>query len=171
MLGIAAPYGRPMPKNRDRAADSRRLKAARWLAGKDRRNKRGQLIALPVTELAEMEPLKRNRISASRLEEIEQERTEARDMELEKVAEALGLPTSFLLEGSPATPEDRVAEELGLLRKQVDDLAVSLSSGERTTAQGDLEDALREMADQLHAEQVRRRGQGEVDPGAAGGRP
>lgn len=133
MLGIVAAYGRPMPKNRDRAADSRRLKAARWLAGTGR-NDRGQLIALPVAELAGMEPLKRNRISASRLEEIEQERTDARDMELEKVAEALELPASFLLRGT-ATASDAVLDELRELREQVGALVEQSATPAQTVAE------------------------------------
>lgn len=78
----------------DRSTVSRRLKAGRWLAGHDR-NSRGQLIPLSADELAKRPPLLANRISANRIEEIEQEKVEARQMELEKIAQGLGLETTW----------------------------------------------------------------------------
>lgn len=69
---------------------SRRLKAARWLVGGE--DARGKPTALSVEDLAAREPLPANRITSNRLEEIEQLKADARPMELDKIAEALGLP-------------------------------------------------------------------------------
>lgn len=77
----------------DRPEVSRRLKAARWLAGS--LNDKGQVAPLEVRELAQRDQLKENRISSNRLEEIEQLRVDARPMELDKIAEAMGLPSSW----------------------------------------------------------------------------
>jgi transcriptional regulator with XRE-family HTH domain len=85
----------------ERSEVSRRLKAGRWLAGD--LNDKGKATALTPEELATREPLVRNRISANRLYEIEQERVDAREMELEKIAEALDLPPAFFLADAPAT--------------------------------------------------------------------
>jgi hypothetical protein len=73
-----------------RAEISARLKAARWLASPTQGDVKPT--ALSVKELAELEPLKRNEITKNRIEEVEQAKAKGRDMELEKVAEALGLP-------------------------------------------------------------------------------
>lgn len=101
----------------DRATVSRRLKAGRWLAGTGR-NGRGQIIALPTSELARHELLVANGITQSRLEEIEQENVPARPMELKKIALALNLsPAWFVQEGATLTPTQlqAAADLLGLL--------------------------------------------------------
>lgn len=71
---------------------SRRLKAARWLAGDI--DEQGKPKALSTRDLAQREPLPSNGISANRIEEIEQLKLAdgPRPMELEKIAQALGLP-------------------------------------------------------------------------------
>lgn len=89
----------------ERETVSRRLKAARWLAG-DRRNGRGQVIPLTATELAQREQLQRNRITASRIEEIEQERVDAREMELEQIALALGMARDYFRAPMPLSSPD-----------------------------------------------------------------
>lgn len=102
-----------MPK--DRAMISRRLKAARWLAG-EARDARGALAPLSAKELATRPQLVANRITTSRIEEIEQERVEARDMELEQIALALGQPRDYfgtVPESGDLSPERlRLAGEL-----------------------------------------------------------
>lgn len=90
MSGIAPEYGR---KRMDRAEVSRRLKAARWLAGGT--NEKGLVAPLETRDLAQRPQLAENRISANRLEEIEQLKVDARPMELDKIAEAMGLPSSW----------------------------------------------------------------------------
>lgn len=73
-----------------RAEISARLKAARWIAAAA--DDKGKPVPLSVADLVEREPLKSNRFAKNRLENIEQARVDARSMELEKIAEALGLP-------------------------------------------------------------------------------
>lgn len=77
----------------DRPEVSRRLKAARWLAGGV--NDKGQVFALETRDLAQCPQLVENKISVNRLEEIEQLKVDARPMELDKIAEAMGLPASW----------------------------------------------------------------------------
>lgn len=99
-------------------------------------------MALPVSELVERAPLKENRISQNRVEELEQARVnEPRSMELEKIAEALSLPRGWFSEPDLAKlipaeaartplPMDPSAEAL---RKDLEDAArQSESSGEQT---------------------------------------
>jgi transcriptional regulator with XRE-family HTH domain len=75
---------------------SARLKAARWLAGVPDEN--GRPRQLSVAALVQMEPIKRNKITKNRIEEIEQTKAEARLMELEKIAEALDTPVEWFTE-------------------------------------------------------------------------
>lgn len=100
----------------DRETISRRLKAARWLAGTGR-NGKGTLVPLPAAELARHELLVRNGITASRIEEIEQERVDARPMELEKIGLALGVSEGWFDVGERGRVSDeqlrRAAELLG----------------------------------------------------------
>jgi hypothetical protein len=84
----------------DRSIVSLRLKAGRYLAG--RIDEKGRAIPLPVSELAEHPLLQENAISRNRLEEFEQMRTDARPMELEKVALALGLSTDWFRRSRPS---------------------------------------------------------------------
>lgn len=86
---------------------SRRLKAARWLAGAGR-NDRGQLVPLDVRELEEREPLQRNRITANRIRDMEQERVDARELELEAIAEALGVPADWFERAEPLPADEDV---------------------------------------------------------------
>lgn len=72
---------------------SRRLKAARWLAGDVDAN--GKPRALPIADLAQREELVSNRVSANRLEEIEQMKTAARPVELREIARALEVPETW----------------------------------------------------------------------------
>lgn len=94
---------------------SRRLKAARWLAGEGR-DTRGAVAPLSAKALAARPRLVANKITASRIEEIEQERVDARDMELEQIALALGQPRDYfgtVPEGDELSPERlRLAGEL-----------------------------------------------------------
>jgi hypothetical protein len=78
-----------------------RLKAALWLSGRRGRpdTKEDPVVALSTAELAQHELLVQNDISRSKLDEILRLRRDARPMELRVIAEALGLPGSFLLNG------------------------------------------------------------------------
>jgi hypothetical protein len=79
----------------ERAEASRRLKAARALAG------------VKVSELAEREPLRANGITANLIGETERQERDARPMELRVIAEALDLPPWFFtadLRASTAPP-------------------------------------------------------------------
>ena len=88
---------------------SRRLKAARWLAGGV--DDRGRPVPLSPQELAEREPLRRNRITANAIMEIEQLKKQARPMELREIARALGLPEAwFSAEQLVGGPTLRVIE-------------------------------------------------------------
>lgn len=101
----------------DRDSDTRlqvslRLKAARYLAGSRATEGRqaGSAIPLGTAELAQQPVLVENKIAKGRIEEIEQMKVDARPMELEKLAEALGVSHDFLL--SPIRPRgDQVSGE------------------------------------------------------------
>jgi hypothetical protein len=88
-----------MADEQDRTDVALRLKAALWLAG--RRGKAGTredpVVAMNTAELANHPLLVQNDISRSKLDEILRLRREARPMELHVIADALGLPASFLL--------------------------------------------------------------------------
>lgn len=94
---------------------STRLKAARWLHGAP--GERGRPTPLSVAGLVQLEPLRTNRITKNRIEEIEQMKAEARSMELEKIAEALELPHAWFTERDwptllvfPSDPPERELE-------------------------------------------------------------
>jgi len=70
---------------------SARLKAARWLIGATS----DKPAPLSVESLAKHPLLVKNRITKNRIEEIEQAKAKARSMELEKIADALGLPHAW----------------------------------------------------------------------------
>jgi len=101
----------PVADDKDRMGVALRLKAALWLAG--RRGKPGTredpVVAMTTAELAEHPLLVQNDISRSKLDEVLRLRREARPMELQVIADALGLPTSFLLAEQPA--HDLVEQE------------------------------------------------------------
>lgn len=104
----------------DRLQTSLRLKAARHLAGRlGEKGKRGQrAIPLPVGELADHELLRQNGVTANRLEEIEQMKTDARPMELEKIALALDLsPEWFQADVVPPLAQTELAERLAALEE------------------------------------------------------
>lgn len=110
-------FGRYVALAMHRADVSRRLKAARWLAGGI--DEKGRVTSLTVEALAQLAPLPENGISQNRLEEIEQQKVDARPMELEKIARALGVPDAWFSAPTPIQPalsEDvvrRAAELLG----------------------------------------------------------
>ena len=77
----------------DRAHVSRRLKAARWLAGGE--DEKGRPVPLSPEELAQREPLLRNGISANAISEIERMVKDARPMERRELCRALDLPATW----------------------------------------------------------------------------
>ena len=89
----------------ERAEVSRRLKAARALAG------------VKVSELAEREPLRANGITANLIGETERQERDARPMELRVIAEALDLPpwffTADLRASTPPPGTISEADEMG----------------------------------------------------------
>lgn len=103
----------------DAAEISRRLKAARWLAGG--LDEKGRPAPLSPEALAQREPLRRNRITANRISEFERLVSEAREMELAVIAEALGIPVSFF-----TVADDRVAAQLRRVEAEVSELRVGL---------------------------------------------
>jgi transcriptional regulator with XRE-family HTH domain len=117
---------------------SSRLKAARWLVG----SSGSKPAPLSVEELVQRKPLKKNKITKNRIEEIEQAKTEARSMELEKIAEALGLPHAWftaedwrhLIHKEPSEQESRWRRVLGL---------------GKPLSEEDLDDLMPEFADRL----------------------
>lgn len=118
----------------DPAEISRRLKAARWLAGGV--NDKDQPRALDVNELAQRAPLPDNNITANRIREIEQLEAKARPMELDKIAEALGMPADwFTVEKvAPITPNTAVIRDaLSRLTEQVAGLAATQQEPETGT--------------------------------------
>ena len=121
-----------MRNRRDkRLRDSLRLKAARYLAGSVATDGRLRAVPLTVENLAKRPELQANGISANRIEEIEQMRTDARPMELQLIAKVLGLPETWFTsedvdelvyrDGSPDTVPDRLSaieEQLRLARAE-----------------------------------------------------
>lgn len=89
--GITRDYARAAMT--DPVEVARRLKAARWLAGGV--DTKGKPVQLKVSELAQRESLVQNRITSNRIEEFEQLVAVARPMELEKIAQALGLRQDY----------------------------------------------------------------------------
>jgi len=97
------------------AETSRRLKAARWLAGDT--DKKGRPKQLKIAELAQREPLPENGISKNRLEEIEQMKITAPPMELEKIAVALDVPIEWFSTEKRGVQElmESIARRLGIV--------------------------------------------------------
>lgn len=84
----------------DKAEISRRLKAARWLAGGVDDN--GRVIPLSPEDLAQRAPLADNGITANAIREIEQLKKDARPMELREICRALDLDARFFDEYRPS---------------------------------------------------------------------
>ena len=90
-----------------------RLKAALWLAGRPGRpgTKEDPVVAMSTAELAQHQVLADNDISRSKLDEILRLRREAKPMELRVIADALGLPSSFLLTEDPFEPNGEAGSQ------------------------------------------------------------
>jgi hypothetical protein len=88
----------------EKAEVSRRLKAARWLRGGT--DEKGRPAPLAPEDLAMMEPLRRNGISANAITEIERMVKDARPMELREIRDALDLPTPWF--DAPITERERL---------------------------------------------------------------
>jgi hypothetical protein len=92
--------------DRRRIQVSLRLKAARYLAG--RAGSQG-VMPIPVPELAEHPLLRDNRITRNRIEEIEQMKVTARQLELDALARALDLSPEWFSQAHDRPP---LADEL-----------------------------------------------------------
>lgn len=115
---------------RDRERDSRRLKAARALAG------------VTVPELAARAPVKANGITANLIGETERQERDARPMELRVIAEGLGLP-EWLLTGEITSEAQLLADILD----RVDRLADRVQTAE--SEQATIRTLLQEQAELL----------------------
>lgn len=121
----------------DRVNVALRLKAALWLAG--RAGKEGTredpVVSMTTAELAGHELLAQNDISRSKLDEVLRLRRAARPMELRVIAEALGIPLSFLASEDPFEPEHRhdnqreLTEALEMIRQTVERLQAEREGG------------------------------------------
>jgi hypothetical protein len=104
---------------------SRRLKAARWLAG-TATDANGKPLALTADELAKREPMASNGLTANAIGELERMTRVLRPMEIRIIASALGVPYSFfegpdlLFSAQPAADAPQ-APEGGLARELEDD--------------------------------------------------
>jgi hypothetical protein len=99
-----------------RAEIARRLKAARWLAGSHRENRRGktgrEVVSLSTGDLAARAQLVDNGITATLLGAIERMERHTPPMELHAIADALGLPHSwFEIEGQAGAVDDALTDE------------------------------------------------------------
>lgn len=108
-----------------------RIKAALWLAGRPGRpnTKEDPVVAMSTAELAEHELLIANDISRSKLDEILRLRRDAKPMELRVVADALGLPATFLLGDSPFDDEPDERRDLADALETIRALAERLQPG------------------------------------------
>lgn len=107
-----------------RAEISRRLKAARWLAGDVRESTKGngwEAIALTPEELAQRAPLPANQITANKLGTIERMERHTPPMELAAIAEALGLQADWFSVDATAKRVDA----LDLLTRALADLGLA----------------------------------------------
>ncbi len=106
-----------------RAEIARRLKAGRLLAGGIREKPKGRVkvetYALTPTELAGRSPLPENEITASLLGTIERMERHTPPMELQAIAEALGLGRDWFATETPTSSID-------LLRQALTDLGLTL---------------------------------------------
>lgn len=143
----------------DGAEVSRRLKAARWLAGGV--DAKGKPIPLSPRKLAQHERLQRNGISANAIEEFEQLRREPREMELRVITEALELPSTWFSGAVTDPVADRLQAIEQLLREHMDDTRQAVKDIERIAADAQLLDAIRQAAQALGA-----RAPADGEPGA-----
>lgn len=100
-----------------RAEIARRLKAARWLAGTIGPSTKGrtgyEVKAITPAELAARDPLPANDLTATKLGAIERMERKATPMELEKIAEALGVARDYFTMADGLRPaEAHVAQIL-----------------------------------------------------------
>jgi hypothetical protein len=99
-----------------RAEIARRLKAARWLAGGERESAKGrvkrEVYALSPDELAGRSPLPENNITASLLGSIERMERHTPPMELQAIAQALGLGADWFATSVPSQPFDLLLQAL-----------------------------------------------------------
>lgn len=119
----------------DRAEVSRRLKAARWLAGSV--DEKGKPTPLSPQDLARDKRLIANKISANAIMEFEQTIRTARPMELRELAFALGVGPEWFA----PTPVLHPAETRALLQQLLDDLdRAGGQAGQGTQSKPDDED-------------------------------
>lgn len=124
----------------ERVRVSLRLKAGRHLAGGVGED--GKPAALTVAELAEQPDLVANGITRNRLEEIEQIKTSARPMELERIAVALGLapdwfaPPATQLDGAERVLREAAQVARELRRAQAEAAAGGIEPGRRKPGSG-----------------------------------
>ena len=155
---------------------SLRLKAARHLAGGLRKGKKGGFEAGPYTveELAQHELIVTNGIRRNRLDAYEQMKTDPRPMELQVIADALGVPREFLLAPltnagqaavgidlppAPAAlqrPSDdpELAQRLGRIEKDLSELVAHQREAQEQLRNFDVEDA-RELLNLIQEVQAR----------------
>lgn len=107
---------------------SLRLKAARYLAGDYSKDEK-YASPISVEKLAKVPLLVANQIGANRLMEIEQMKTRARPMELQVIADALGVPRWFLVDGL-GDPQNEILEELSRVRVLLEQQASSQATGQ-----------------------------------------
>jgi transcriptional regulator with XRE-family HTH domain len=115
----------------DRLTISLRLKAARHLHG--RVDDKGKVIPMPVGEVADLPDVRDNGISKNRLEEIEQMKIDARPMELERIALALGMPADWF---SSETPVRRSEDALDVLQRALADLGLAPAPSQGASPSG-----------------------------------
>lgn len=108
-----------------RAEIARRLKAARWLFGEHREKRSGkgfEAVSLSAEKLAELEPLPSNEITAYRIGTIERMEHHTPPMELNAIADALGIAHAYFRpEDGPVlqrTGEASSTEVADLLHRQ-----------------------------------------------------
>lgn len=138
-----------------RAEIARRLKAARWLAGGCRTKNGGngvEPVALTAEELADRQPLKSNGITAYRIGTIERMEHHTPPMELDAIADALGVARRYFRPEDqapvlPVTGEASSSEIADLLRTQNQILQdIRTATSDNRAAAGDLKAAMRRAA-------------------------
>lgn len=144
-----------------RLRTSLRLKAARYLAGglsEDGKDGKRRAVPMPVDVLAQHETLVVNGITRNRLLEIEQLVTDARPMELERIAEALGVPAAFLTDDLTVTSVQRqlndIAASVERMATRLEDTAIR----ERLEAYEDFPGLARRAQTEPPEQQPHRRG-------------
>lgn len=99
-----------MTEDERRLQISLRMKAARYLAGS--RGEKGGATALPNKEVAQRGPLLNEKVSANKLEEVEQMRATLRGSEMDAYIAALRLPADWF-DGLYPADRGNVSTELG----------------------------------------------------------